>query len=227
MVGAAVLVATAILLIPEMLSGPRTMPPVPPDAKATTSDDAPIAAPADTSKLKTYTIDLSKSGPSAATAPEPKSEQAPTFAASTAEPTKGLNKEHVVTTPAPPAENRSPNPDPRPPSAAPTAQVVAKPTPQPARSETARTTSGTAPANAVATEGWTVQVGSFGVRATSDRIAADLKHEGFSAFVVAFQSGNQTMYRVRVGPERDRASAEALLRKLKAGHPTATLVPPP
>jgi DedD protein len=70
-------------------------------------------------------------------------------------------------------------------------------------------------------------VGSFGVRATSDRIAADLKHEGFSAFVVAFQSGNQTMYRVRVGPERDRASAEALLRKLKAGHPTATLVPPP
>jgi cell division septation protein DedD len=35
------------------------------------------------------------------------------------------------------------------------------------------------------------------------------------------------MYRVRVGPERDRASAEALLRKLKAGHPTATLVPPP
>jgi hypothetical protein len=106
MVGAAVLVATAILLIPEMLSGPRTMPPVPPDAKATSSDDAPIAAPADTSKLKTYTIDLSKSGPPAATAPEPKSEQAPTFAASTAEPTKGLNKEHVVTTPAPPAENR-------------------------------------------------------------------------------------------------------------------------
>jgi len=73
---------------------------------------------------------------------------------------------------------------------------------------------------------WAVQVGSFGVRSTSERVAADLKRQGFSAFVVAFQASNQTMYRVRVGPERDRAAAEALMRKLKVHHPNATLVPP-
>ncbi len=74
--------------------------------------------------------------------------------------------------------------------------------------------------------GWTVQVGSFGVRATSDRLAADLKREGFTAFIVAFQSSGNTLYRVRVGPARDRATAEVLLRRVKALHPAATLVAP-
>jgi DedD protein len=74
--------------------------------------------------------------------------------------------------------------------------------------------------------GWTVQVASFGVRATSERIAGELKAKGYPAFVTAYAGKGQTMYRVRVGPVVDRAAAEQLLKKIKSLHPDANIAPP-
>jgi DedD protein len=69
-----------------------------------------------------------------------------------------------------------------------------------------------------------VQVASFSVRTTSERIAAELKQKGYPAFVTSFATTGQTMYRVRVGPVEDRSAAEALLKKIKPLHPGAAVV---
>ncbi len=210
MVGAVVLVATAVILIPEMLSGPRSTSQLP--AAPTTENRSTVD---ESTKLKTYSIDLSKPAPAASvpTTTVPTAEPEPPAAPATTTPAS--TSDRIVATAAPPAEDSLPNTAAPPPKPEPSRPA----SPSSSLAESPRTTP-TAPS------GWAVQVGSFGVRATSERIAADLKREGFSAFVVAFHSGNQTMYRVRVGPERNREAAEALLRKLKLRHPTATLVAP-
>jgi DedD protein len=216
MVGAVVLIAAAVILIPEMLSGPKS---------SSTSGDVSASsseAPADASKLKTYTIDLSKAA-SSIPAEAPSSSTSESAARTLPEPASAT----AVPPPEEPVANQSaPAVDtakkatevPREPERAVSSEVAANP-PQRAQADAKKE-------SAANSGGWSVQVGSFGVRATSERVATDLKKDGFAAFVVAFQSGNQTMYRVRVGPERDRAAAEGLLRKLKLHHPGATLVPP-
>lgn len=238
LVGAGVLMAIAIILIPEMLSGPRSTDKSNQASTQTlgqtsgqTSNDpsSDNAVSSEGTKLKTYTIDLSKSTAPATAPPEP-----PPVIAET--PQSAQRSEEIVTTAAPPVEE-TPSPAvavPSKPEPARPATPAAESRPpvapvgekrsnaQPPRTEPSRSDAGSA---AVA-NGWSVQVGSFGVRATSDRIAGDLRNAGLSSFVVAFQANGQTMYRVRVGPARDRAAAEALLRKVKPQYPNATLVAP-
>ena len=108
----------------------------------------------------------------------------------------------------------------------PPAQQAEKPAPKPTDSMASKPErapekpSAAAPADGA----WAVQVASFGARATSERIAEELKANGFSAYVVTFVAKEQTMYRVRVGPVRDRDAAEALLAKVKPLHPNAAIV---
>lgn len=219
MIGAVVLVAAAVILIPEMLTGTKT-PPKAGESVALTAENAQD----DASKLKTYTIDLSKDvtpSPPTESQPLPSLSEsaapriAPEQSAAMSAPPPEESTQTVATTPVRPSEPEKRTEPPRE-AERPATAVASAAQPQPESKK----------GNSASASGWSVQVGSFGVRATSDRVAADLKKEGFSAFVVAFQSGNQTMYRVRVGPERDRAAAEGLLRKLKLHHPGATLVPP-
>jgi DedD protein len=225
MIGAIVLVAAAIILIPEMLSGPRS----PAVASPTESSLSPASgSSADGGKFKTYTIDLARAATSSAAAEAPRSGNTET----TSDPVK-----HVVATPPSPTTESPPAVDVASVERRPSAEEV-KPAPavqqtpsvqhaKPEESATARPGAAKSPPTRVATtdSGWAVQVGSFGVRATSDRLANELKQAGFPAYVIAFQAGNQTMYRVRIGPARDRAAAEGLLNKVKSQHPTATLVP--
>lgn len=90
--------------------------------------------------------------------------------------------------------------------------VAAKPeTEQPARQ---------APAAAPSTTGmWAVQLGSFGDKENAERLAADLRKQGFAAFLSQLSTGNGQLHRVRIGPQKDRESAEAMAERLaKAGH---------
>ena len=70
-----------------------------------------------------------------------------------------------------------------------------------------------------------MQIGSYAKEATAERIAKQLRDQGQSAFVMPVKSGNATLYRVRVGPMKERASAEAALRTVKS--PGATIVAHP
>ena len=70
-----------------------------------------------------------------------------------------------------------------------------------------------------------MQVGSYSREATAERLAKQLREQGQSAFVMPVKSGSATLYRVRIGPLQDRASAEAVLRDVKS--PGAAIVAHP
>jgi DedD protein len=72
-----------------------------------------------------------------------------------------------------------------------------------------------------------VQVGSFSSRATADRLAAELKAQRYSAFVMPVKTQNSTLYRVRIGPMTDRAAADDVLKRIKAKHSGAAVVAHP
>jgi DedD protein len=49
--------------------------------------------------------------------------------------------------------------------------------------------------------------------------------KGFAAFVAPIKSGDRMLYRVRVGPTRDRAQAEALAAQLRRIGQSGAIVP--
>ena len=64
-----------------------------------------------------------------------------------------------------------------------------------------------------------VKLGSFAKRGNADKLVAQLKALGHSAYVAPQGSGRAQRYRVRVGPAADRAAAERVLTRLKGqGH---------
>ena len=66
---------------------------------------------------------------------------------------------------------------------------------------------------------WAVQLGSFGNQQNAERLAADLRKQGFAAFLSQLSTGSGELHRVRIGPQKDRESAEAMAQRLaKAGH---------
>ena len=66
---------------------------------------------------------------------------------------------------------------------------------------------------------WAVQLGSFGDQANANKLAADLRQQNFTAFLSKLSTSSGELHRVRIGPQKDRASAEAVAAQLlKAGH---------
>ena len=66
---------------------------------------------------------------------------------------------------------------------------------------------------------WAVQLGSFSNQANADRLAADLRKQGFAAFLSRLQTESGALHRVRIGPQKNREGAEAMAAKLNsAGH---------
>jgi DedD protein len=68
-------------------------------------------------------------------------------------------------------------------------------------------------------------LGVFANRKNADRLASDLKGKGFSTSVSEGKSGGKRLYRVRVGPEPDRAAAQALQARLAAIGQKGSVVP--
>jgi cell division septation protein DedD len=87
-----------------------------------------------------------------------------------------------------------------------------------------------APATRVASsgpaKGWAVQLGVFASRENAERLAKQVKGKGYPV-VVNETSGSKRLYRVRVGPEPDRAAAVALGTKLRAAGYAGAVVPLP
>lgn len=222
LVGAAVLMAAAIILIPEMLSGPDREPHA--EQPAQSRSDGPI---------KTYTIDLSHS---------PSAQPTPAVVDNRAPPPEEPAPAQPVGEPSPqPAAGDQVKPDvpqqsstavqPEPVRSEPANPVVEPPTatPPPARpTASPLAASPLASGGAAPTSGrWAVQIGSFSKEATAERVAKQLRDQGQSAFVMPVKSGSATLYRVRIGPLKDRASAEAALRDVKSSAPGAAIVPHP
>jgi DedD protein len=72
--------------------------------------------------------------------------------------------------------------------------------------------------------GWVVQLGSFASEANADRLAQQVKGQGFPVSVSQSASGRH-LYRVRVGPVHERTAALQLAQKLSADGHSGTVEP--
>jgi DedD protein len=63
--------------------------------------------------------------------------------------------------------------------------------------------------------GWVVQVGSFSSSNNARALRDKLRKQGHASFVESVKGNSGTVYRVRVGPEVSRDSAERLRKQLK------------
>jgi DedD protein len=193
--GAIILVALIVLLVPELLTGP-----VRSTARANT-----VASSSEEPPLRSYTIKLADEAHPHSAAVHSGPEQ-PAPLATPPAPSAG-----AVT--APPAAGE-PSPTAPPPAATTAGAAHAAPAVSAAvPAETSAEGSGT----------YLVQLGSFASRANADRLARQVRTQGFPASVSQGTSGH--LYRVRVGPARDRAAASELAQQLRArGHSRAIVV---
>jgi DedD protein len=160
-----------------------------------------LASSSEEPPLRSYTIKLADESHSRSAAvhsgpeqPAPLTPPAPSAGAVTAQATA----EQPSVTPAPPA--------------APTAEATR-----------ANPFAAVPPAASAAAGPYAVQLGSFENRANADRLARQVRSQGFTVSVSQSSSGRR--YRVRVGPARDRASASELAQQLSArGHSGGAIV---
>jgi DedD protein len=180
LIGAVILVALIVALVPEILSGPHRP-----------ADDDSAARPEQS--VRTYTVDLAAPDspgdtPSTTSAPAATLPEQPAAAAESSSESSDL-PEFVATMPAPEPQPRTPE-----------------------RTEP--------PASVTPTTGWAVQLGSFEYAENAERLARELRKDGYKAFVSPHRSSGQERLRVRVGPEPDRARADQLAKRLRRdGHP--------
>ena len=223
--GAIILVVLIVLLVPELLSGPKGPAATPP---AATSPNSSEEAP-----LRSYTINLGDDSHSqGATAkasgpamPQPSTPEQPTAAAAASSSASDTTQE----APQAPAGTKSEVSRPEP-AAEPSHPRIAPETRT--AKVTAPASKPTAPAAAARTEapkatgGWAVQLGVFASHENAERLALEVRVKGFRASVSPVTSGGRKLYRVRVGPTADRNAAQELQAKLKAaGRPAGTVVP--
>lgn len=234
--------AAAIILIPEMLSGPSR----------DSEEQAQTAAAGEgsgESGIKTYTIDLNQSPGAQPTAPVEQTDNRAPPPEETPPPETATPQQTPEPTVAPPARTtpapvvaETPKPEPR--TEAPPRQVAAQPAraeappkpeakpepkPEPPKTEPRAVASApSAPRSAVPTgKGWAVQLASYASEATAQRVMNEWRAKGQNAFVMPVTTGGKTLYRVRIGPTKDRAASESVLKVVKGSIPSAAVVAHP
>ena len=223
LVGAAILVAIVVWVVPELLPGsPRR-------AAATSGHDAPVAEPRD--PMRTVTVDISHDSVGPALAPA--SESAPRTATSaSAASVAGGPPPDVRSASA--AEVVAPKSTASQPGAVPAA-ILETPRSAPisvASTPAPRAVAGPVAAKAAAKEAatgggaWAVQLGSFKDRANALRLARHWKSKGYPAYLSSIGGGARALHRVRIGPYRDRKAALGAIAMLKKRGERANLVPP-
>ncbi len=83
------------------------------------------------------------------------------------------------------------------------------------------------PAAASTTGMWAVQLGSFSNKENAERMASTLRKQGYAAFISEVSTANGKMHRVRVGPQKDRPSAEQMAARLAKVDHDGKVVPHP
>jgi DedD protein len=231
LVGAIALVAIVVIVVPEVLTGPRTPAP----SKAT-----PAAAP-----VRTVSIDLA-AGERGAIARPPAPAAGPVEAAGVATPVAAAPLQGAAGAPAgmsvaaqplhvaapggaahQPASGTPPAAQARQTAQAPPAAATPA-VPAPASVAPPATTQPPRPAvPGAGAEGWVVQLGSFASKDNAEGLAKSLRAKGYRAFVSEFRGSGRILFRVRVGPEQDRARADAIAARLASEGHRGSVAPQP
>ena len=200
LVGAAVLVALAVVFVP-MLFERESLDPLPP-----IQENIPLAPVFEESRKSEVFLE-----PADSAAVEPASGQ-PTESGSLDLPPDDAQTS-LPSADYAPAQEEAARPAP---AAAPTTTRTAPPPVKPQ-----------APAPKGRSDGmpsWVVQVASLGTAEGAAELEGKLRASGFSAFVEKAQVNGKLYYRVRVGPEVDRAGAERTAARLRQQQKLDTLV---
>jgi DedD protein len=225
LIGATILVVLIVLIVPELLSGPKR-PALPPLS---------ASLPMDTRNIS---VDLATSRATPAAEAADPAAAAGALPAGTAQASGGSGRAGTPAGLPALADGSSAHAD-EAPSAPPTvttlrAQDSSAPvleTPSSSPKSPSESSNAGAPGDADSSlpptrHGWSVQLGSFASRVNADKLAHQLKAHGSAVYVISSGSGASLRYRVRMGPLPDRSAAERAVVKLKAaGHP-ATIVTP-
>jgi DedD protein len=213
-VGATILVVLLVLIVPELLSGPKSPAPAKAPALPASESNEPmrnVTVDLTTRKATAADVDAASATGSAASA----ADTAPASAASAASdtgspagPAPGPTAPTITTlkaqqpSDAPPVENETPPPRSSMPAKAVTSHEAAR-------------------------AGWAVQLGSFASRVNADNLVRKLQ-EGREAPAYVLSSGKGTLlrFKVRVGPVADRAAADRLRLKLAKDGYAGSLVAP-
>jgi DedD protein len=110
-----------------------------------------------------------------------------------------------------PSATAASRPRPEPESSARTSPDARPATPAP-RTSTAAVGPKPVPAGAAA---WVIQVASLGSAAAAETLQNDLRGKGYPAFVEQARVNGKLYYRVRVGPETDRGRADSVAGRLQ------------
>jgi DedD protein len=117
-------------------------------------------------------------------------------------------------TPVEPPQQVSPEPGESEPGA-PEVPAI-EPEPEPTAREAEPEPASTPPETSETASGYAVQVGAFGNENNAISLRDRLREAGYPTFVELYTGGSQAVYRVRVGPAVDRTAAEGLLQRLEA-----------
>jgi len=178
LVGALVLVAVVVLLVPAILTGRGSAPSEPP-AQPTRRVEVPLGDAV------------------------PEQEE------------QVLVPEPLADAPAPGTPGKSVTADSEPHGDAPRAAAPAPVAPAPAAARPPdRAAEAPPPAMVSQTPAWAVQLGAFSNREKAEQLVADLRKRRYAAFLLEYRASGQVLYRVRVGPEQDRARAQEIAARL-------------
>jgi cell division septation protein DedD len=199
LVGASVLIALAVVVLPMLLGGRPDG-----DRQDTQKIELPAQPPELDFQTRKYPVGERP-------APRPASpEPAPAKTLPTPVPDA-----MPVTQAAPDTVERPETdaPAPEPGAAAAGEEVAITPLPAPMEIESQPES---APAPAVSGGRYVVQVASFGALDNANRLAATLRSSGYSVMLDSIKSDAGTLHRVRVGPYGDEAQAEAAVRRIQS-----------
>jgi DedD protein len=198
-IGAAVLVLFAVLVVPVFLDGPPV--------ESEVVSERVLLPGQESQKTQTVVLERNRTEPvplaSAQPAPEP------------------LKKPAVETPKAAQqtAAEEVPQPVVKP------AEAAVKSEPKSASTETRQAPP--KPAAASTTGMWAVQLGSFSSKENAENLAASLRKQGYAAFLSQLSTDAGQLHRVRIGPQKDRESAEAMASRLRKVGQEGQVVPHP
>jgi DedD protein len=196
-IGAVVLVVFVVLVVPIFLDGP------PADQEVVT--ERVLLPGQDAAKTQTVVLDRDRTEPvPAGTSNEIQAESAeePAPAETPAAEPEAIGPEAVE----PAAEREEPPRDPAPSQ------------PRSAQQQTPESSP---------TGMWAVQLGSFSNKYNAEKLAADLRKQGYAAFLSQLVTDKGTLHRVRIGPQKDREAAEATAARLLKVNIKGQVVPHP
>ena len=209
-VGAIVLVTVIVLVVPVFLDGP-------PSDGEVISERVPLPGQEEQT-MQTVVLDRDRDEPvpaPVAAATSADAEEEPVEAAEDVREEAPEAAEETMVAEAPAEEPPPPVAEPMPEPVVEDEQIRD----EPPAVEVASATSSTGM--------WAVQIGSFSSQENAENQAAELRRQGFAAFLSQYSGSSGPLHRVRVGPQRDREAAEAMAERLSAAGHSGQVVPHP